>query len=337
MTRGTQTRWGATATVLLVSVLAGCGHDDSAATATTSGTSEGPALHVVATVDVAGAFTILPAGDRFWVIAGGTGEVTQVDPSTDRVTKVVSLPHPAAYATLTHGSLWLVSYYDDALMEVDARTGNLLRTLERSRTLPLSYPGGVVATGHDLWIVNHRQPKLLRVDARTGKVSQTTSLAGHNAGGPSLVDGSMWVSVTREGLIYEVDSARGKVVGRPIPVESGLCLWASVVGSDIWFTSVRSEGFNCQNGTSRLDTTTGEVSSMPWSEGKGLYTFTRYAGALWATDDKRTVYQVDEDTGALRTVMTLPGKPDANHLFTAFGSLWMTRSGAGEVLRLDVS
>jgi hypothetical protein len=79
------------------------------------------------------------------------------------------------------------------------------------------------------------------------------------------------------------------------------------------------------------------VSPLASADGKSLYSFTRYAGSLWATDSKRTLYQVDESAGALRPVLTFRGKPDTNHIFTAFGSMWMARYETGELLRLEVS
>lgn len=338
MTRRTRARLAACATLTWIA-LAGCSSDDTSTDGAASVSSGGRALHVVATLDVKGAFSLVPTADRLWVISGGTGEVTQVDPSSNTVSKVVRLPHPAAYATLSHGSLWLVSFFDNALMQVDVQTGRVLRTFERSRSLPLSEPVGIAATGHDLWVVNHVSGRLLRIDARTGRATHTTSLDGHAAGGPVLLDGSLWASLTKEGVVDQVDPTTGEVVGRAIPVDTGLCGWGSVVGTDIWYTSEDDPTgvFNCSNGTSRVDATSREVSPLEPAAGMSLYTFTRYAGSLWATDSKRTIYEVDEDTGALRRALTLPGKRDSNHLFTAFGSMWVTRSGTGELLRLESS
>jgi streptogramin lyase len=194
--------------MVFVPLLAGCDNDDSSVGSTVSSSSTGSSLHVVATLDVKHAGVLVPTDDRLWVITLLTGTVTQVDPATNEVVQKVSLPHPAGYATVAHGSLWLVSFYYNALMEVDAESGKLLRTLERSPSLPLSYPMGIAGTGHDLWVLNHDNAKLLRVDARTGTVTHTTALAGHKAAGPHLVGGSLWIDMTREGFVHQVDPAK---------------------------------------------------------------------------------------------------------------------------------
>ena len=323
----------------LALVLVGCGHDDAGSRSGPGVSAAEIRLHVVATVHVGGAGTVVPAAHRLWVVSGDTGEVTQVDPSTGSVTKVVSLPHPAAYGALAHGSLWLASMHDSALMEVDAASGTVLRTLERTPARPLDLPAGIAAAGDDLWVMGHDDGTLLRVDARTGTVTRMLSLAGHKAGGPVLAGGSLWVTMTKEGIVYQVDPATGRVVDPPVRVDTGLCVSSSVVGDAIWFTSDEDPTgvFRCSNGASRLDATSREVSPLASGEGRSLYSFARYDGSLWATDTTRRVYRVDEHSGVLRVAMTLPGRPDSNRLFTAFGSLWMTRSGTGELLRLEAA
>jgi hypothetical protein len=50
----------------------------------------------------------------------------------------------------------------------------------------------------------------------------------------------------------------------------------------------------------------------------------------------KTVYQVDQHTGSLRVAMTFDSN-DACHLFTAFGSMWMTRPDTGQLVRLRLA
>jgi len=334
MTRGTRTRLTILLTAALVP-LAGCGGDASDGPNTGPATQPpAPSLRVEATLHVPAAGTVVTTRDRLWVISGGTAVVTQIDPDTSTIATRVTVPHPVAYATVDQGSLWLVSYGDNALIELDAESGAIRRTLEASPDLPLKEPVGIAATGHDLWVLNHRNSKLLRVDERTGKLLHTTKLPGDAAAGPFLVGHALWIAMTAQGVFHQVDTATGQIVGHPTHVPTGLCAWQSVVGRDIWATSIVFGDFACTNGTSRFDTASGEVTPLTSAEGKSLYTFTRYGGRLWATDTHKTLYQVDQQTGTLRPALTFDSK-DANHIFTAFGSLWMTRPGSGQVLRLQ--
>jgi DNA-binding beta-propeller fold protein YncE len=279
---------------------------------------------------------VVTTADRLWVISGGTMVVTQVDPDTNTVTQRVTLPHPVGYGTVAHGTLWVVSELDNAVIELDAESGTIGRTLERSPAMPLDDPVGIAVTGRDLWVLNHHDATLLRIDERSGTLLHTTHVRGGAPAGPFLVGDALWVAETAQGNLYRVDTATGKIVGDPVHVPAGLCAWESVVGRHVWATSVPFGDFACTNGTSRFDATTGEVTPLTSAEGRSLYTFAGYAGRLWATDTHDTLYQVDEPTGTLRPVMTFD-RDDANHLFSAFGALWMTRSGAGRLLRLQSS
>jgi len=329
-------------TTLLTALLAGllvplgaCVGGGSTKTPADHATSPAPSplLRVESTVDVPAAGNVLSTGDRLWVISGGKAALTQIDPDTNRVTRRVVLPHPVAYGTVAQGSLWVVSYGENALFELDAKSGKVLKRLERSPALPLDAPVGVAVTGQTVWVLNHSNSKLLRIDAQTGTLIQTTRMSGDAAAGPFLVGDALWIAMTAQGIVYKVDPGSGKVVDRPIHVPTGLCAWESVVGHDIWATSRKFADFNCVNGTSRIDTSTGQVDPLTSAEDKSLYTFARYAGRVWATDTRQTVYQLNQHTGTLIPAMTFADR-DANHLFSAFGSLWMTRSGNGQLLRL---
>lgn len=292
-------------------------------------------LRVEATLDIPAAGNVLSTHDRLWVISGGKAIVTQVDPGTNAVIRRIRVPYPVAYGTVAQGSLWLVSYGENVLIELDAHTGKLLRTLDSSPELPLGGPIGIVVTGRDLWVLNHDNSRLLRINERTGTLTSITKLPGDAAAGPLLVGHTLWVGMTAQGFLHQVDPASGKIVGRPLHVRTGLCAGASVIRHDIWVTSVPFGDFECINGTSRVDTSSGHVTALTSAEGKSLYTLTRYAGSLWAADLGKTLYQLDR-SGSLNTVMTFDHK-DAGHLFSAFGSMWMTRPGDGQLLRLQKS
>jgi len=293
-------------------------------------------LRVVAALDVPSAGIVVTTSDRLWVISGGTTVVTQVDPLTNTVTKRVDLPHPVAYGTVAHGSLWLVSEGDSAVIELDAESGKIVRTLENKPGMPINDPVGVAVTGSSLWILNHHNSTLLRIDTHTGNLLHATALPGDALAGPFLVHHALWAAATAQGTLHQIDLRTGEIVGPPVHVTTGLCAWESIVGRDIWATSIPFGDFACTNGTSRIDTVSRNVTPLPSSNGKSLYTFTRYAHELWATDTHKTLYQVHPATGILRAAMTFDNN-DANHLFAAFGSMWLTRPAAGQLLRLRTS
>ena len=188
MTRGTRTRLTILLTAALVP-LAGCSGGDASDAPNTGPATQSPAppLHVEATLHIPAAGTVVTTHDRLWVISGGKTVVTQIDPDTNSITKQVKVPHPVAYGTVEHGSLWLVSYGDNALIE--ARRG-LGQGPENSRKLtPLAAEGsrGCRRYRPRACGSSTTATPVLRIDEESGKLTQTTNMPGDAAAGPFLV------------------------------------------------------------------------------------------------------------------------------------------------------
>ena len=236
--------------------------------------------------------------------------------------------------------MWIASLLDDAVMQVDADSGRVLRTIESSHGQPFFRPIGIAAIGHDLWVVNHGDEtvssSLTRPDARTGSVTGTTKLPGHHAGGPLLAAGRLWISLTTEATVVRVDPGTGRVLGSPITVNTGTCLSGSVADGDVWYTGLDDgEGGTCQTVARRLDADTARLSPTPYGPGKSLFEFASAGGSLWSTDIGRTIYRVDVDTDAIRPALTLDGPAGTNRLVAAFGSLWVLGGETGQLVRID--
>jgi DNA-binding beta-propeller fold protein YncE len=315
----------------------------NATTAPASTMSTANALHVVATLKMSGGANALVATpDTLWVLGGPSGVLTKVDPATNTAVKEITTPHPPGFGAFADGSLWVASLLDSAVMELDAESGRVLRTIESSSGKPFYRPSGVAATGDDLWVLNHGhatvRSTLTHLDAQTGKVIGVTDLPGHNAGGPLLAGGQLWITLTQERTVVRVDPATGRVVGSPILVDTGTCLSSSVADDDVWYTSLEAEDdFPCHDAGRRVDAASAKLSPVIYGPGKSLYDFASTGGSVWASDVGRTLYHVDLASGEARPSLRPGGEGDSNRLLTAFDSLWVLGGATGQLTRVDVS
>ena len=330
----------------LLSLLAGCGGsgepNESTATARpASTTSQANALHVVASLKLSdGANTMVATPDTLWLLGGPSGVLTKVDPVTNTVVKEVTMPHPPGFGAFA-GSLWIASLLDSAVMELDAHSGRVLRTIESTAGTPFYRPSGVAATGDDLWVLNHGdetvRSTLTHLDARTGEVIGSTDLPGHNAGGPLVAGGQLWITLTAERTVVRVDPATGRVVGSPILVDTGTCRSSSVADGDVWYTGLEADDDSCHDAGRRVDATSADLSPVIYGPGKSLYDFASLGGSVWASDVGRTIYRVDVATGEVRPSLRLGGKEASNRLLSAFDSIWVLGGETGQLTRVELS
>jgi streptogramin lyase len=287
------------------------------------------------------ASTLVATPDSLWVLGGPSGVVTKVDPATNSVVRKVRTPHPAGYGTYADGSVWVASLFDSAVMELDAHTGRVLRTIESKAGKPFYRPIGIAATGDDIWVLNHGDESvrstLTRLNPRTGAVLGTTDLPGHHANGPLMAAGQLWITLTTEGTVLRVDPATGRIVGNPILVETGTCLSASVADGDPWYTGLEADDGTCHDAGRRVDAGSAKLSPVVYGPGKSLVNFASAGGSVWASDIGHTLYQVDVKTGAIRPSLILDGPDAPNQLLVAFGSIWVLGGPTGRLTRVELS
>ncbi|HEX5088867.1 MAG TPA: hypothetical protein VFV89_13740 [Nocardioides sp.] len=319
--------------------LAGCGIGGSGTerSADTARASESPSAgaHVVATIDVTSPNQAVVTQTGLWLLGGPSGVITRVDPATNRVTRVVTPPYPVGFGTYAPPFLWVASFMNDVVMQLDAETGQVLRTITRSASAPWDGPVGLASTARDVWVVNHNSPTLIRMDPVTGAVDGITKLPGRKAAGPILAAGSLWVAMIKSNQVVRVDPTTGQVDGAPIHLDTGACAASSGAGDALWYTSIDIEEFGCHDGTRRLDPRTGMVSPIDY--GEGLSMFADLGSEVWASDRDHSLYRVDAATGVLTPAVTLSGGPASNRLVSAFGSLWVLRTETDQLVRVDTA
>lgn len=146
-------------------------------------------------------------GTSLWVAAGG--RIRRVDPETGQV--LADLPSPAGEDTsgvaYHAGSLWVGSYRAKKLYKLDAKTGQVKKTLESNRLVT-----GVTFRGDDLWHgAVQREPvvdtELRRLDKESGAVETVRALPEgvFVTGMGADDDGRIWCGDPGEGKLRVVE------------------------------------------------------------------------------------------------------------------------------------
>jgi streptogramin lyase len=319
---------------------AGAGTPPSRAGANTAVLPPAPALphlKVMASLKLHQITYLVPTPTALWALGGPNRRLSERDPRATTVVKTVRLPQPAGFGTYTNGSLWISSFADSVVMEVDPASGRVIRTIRGSSATPIDHPGGLVAIGSDLWVIQHRKAILTRISTRTGKVTGNVALPGHSADSPRFASGRIWVplATTDDTVIARIDPATASLDGPPIHVGSITCATNSLVDGTLWLTSTGDPP--CGTSARALDTMTSEVSPIQYGPDKDLYEIASAGGSTWASDTTSNIYRLDTRSGKVTPSLTLEGDPDFNRLLTAFGSLWVSRGDTGRIVRISVT
>lgn len=141
--------------------------------------------------------------DAVWVANHRGGDVTRIDPVTNRVVASVTVgpkgPSGPQNVGAGAGSIWVGVPSMSAVVRLDPGANKVQKTID------VDIPG-VIPCGHfavsetDVWLSNCDGITLLRLDARTNEPVAVLSI-GVEGGFPILVNDDLWVSVRpREGL-----------------------------------------------------------------------------------------------------------------------------------------
>jgi hypothetical protein len=268
--------------------------------ATSSATTKPLGEHVVVEWKVNSPADIYLSSDSVWVPGHGDGNVTQIDPSSNEVTAVVSRSEaekpPEAEG---FGSVWMTTR-DNKLNRVDPATSEILASI----VLADGYPdinNGVMVGSSAVWALQQDNAELIRVDPATNSIVSKTS----------------WGT-----LIDQATAATSVPTGKGTDF-----MWIQVVGDE-------GEGFT--KGLLRLDPDSGAgLTFLPYSpdqNGDGRPSITD--DAVWYAAGGH-IYRINVATNQIDA--TYATEPGIIHLAIGFGSVWVANYGESLVQRLDVA
>ncbi|MBV8854450.1 MAG: amidohydrolase family protein, partial [Sinobacteraceae bacterium] len=262
--------------------------------------------------------------DALWVGITGPDGVARIDPATNRVTKVVSLPgKPCAGLALGFDALWVpLCAKPNALARVDLQ--NTAVTLVPG-VGPAAREGGIATSGDSVWLVTDRAT-LSRIDPHTLHVQQRISVPPGSLN--PLYDGNfIWVTRAAAAEITVVDAQDGSTVAtlptgpRPHFLAAG--------GGSVW-TLNQGDG-----SLTRIDAVSRRIlaSIALHTPGEGG-DITFGAGTVWTSMFRTPLSAIDARSGRLLCQWRGAG---GDALGTRGDALWLTDYKAGDIYRFDVN
>jgi len=267
--------------------------------------------------------------DAEWVTSGSKNTVTRLDPKTNMVAAVVTVPSPCSGLAFGFGSIWSPNCkprgettVTPTVSRIDIKTNMVVATIPVG---PVQGEGGIAASPDGVWLVTDAKGVLSKIDPKTNKVVAEVTVPAGSAG-VTYGEGYVWVSSPMANMMTAVDSKTNKVV-YSVPVGPGPRFVTTGAGS-AW-------SFNQGDGTvSRIDAKTGKLivnieTGCPGGGGELAFG----EGYVWATNSQIPITQIDPKTNAVVKQWFGPG---GDSLRIAFGSIFLSNLSLHTVTRYDV-
>lgn len=196
----------------------------AAGSATSPGATSPPATQLPTAVPLA---TPTPLGDRLvatitvpqapcamavdatsvWITGSATGELVQVDPSTNAVTNKVPVgAGPCGIAIGPDGRIWVALLGTGSVVAVHPGTMKITSRLDHVGPQLWDLKAGFGS----VWVADRSARALLRIDPKDAKVIATIPI-GPLPSGLAVVAAGVWVSDDTDGKLRRIDPATNKV------------------------------------------------------------------------------------------------------------------------------
>ncbi len=295
----------------------------SATPPTTLPTTPGSAPTVAATIALQPkADHVVFAFDAIFVTESTSKALARIDPATNRVTQIASLPHTPHAIDATSDALWITGSDAPVIMRV-VPGADPAHT--KTTTFPIATTAAEIAVGDGaVWVTAPKTNALLRIDPTTNQVVATIAVG--SAPDALVVDADgVWVANRLSaGTVTQVDPTTNKVVAT-IPVGKSPDQVTSGAGS-VW-------AVNPGDGTvSRIDAKTARVAASI-SVGGQPKSVLFGAGAIWVSmTSGAQVLRIDPTTNTVTDTLTVGANPE--HGAVGAGGIWIVSHGDDTVARI---
>jgi YVTN family beta-propeller protein len=269
------------------------------------------ALPIKAKIAVPGSpdWVAIDAG-AVWISNAGDNSLARIDPSQDKVAKVVPVGrHPCSGLAVGFGSVWASCCQDNRVDRVNAHSNEIEAHVP---TAIGDSEGGIAAGEAAVWLVADRQGTLVRIDPSRNRIDGQVQLA-RGSFVPVTGAGAVWVSSTEHDLVSRVHPKEMRISAE-IPVGRSPRFMACT-DTDVW---VLNQG----DGTvSRIDPGTNRVvatidAGVPGQGGD----IAIGGGFVWVTMIDIPLTQIDPAKN--QVVAQYVGK-GGDALRAGHGALWM--------------
>jgi YVTN family beta-propeller protein len=145
------------------------------------------------------------------VWAGDGGSVVRIDPTTNKIVKVIPVEGSVDLLAVGPGRVWVADQLTNLISEIDPRTNQVVHTLALQAT-----PDAMAADADGLWVLNQSAHFLTEISAASGTAQNPISV-GKDPSAVAFGGGKVWVANLGDGTVMEIDPATREVV-KTIPV-----------------------------------------------------------------------------------------------------------------------
>ncbi len=142
-----------------------------------------------------------------WALTAAAGELSRVDPKTNKIAGTYTVADGSTVVTAGFGSIWVANSNTNAVQRVDEASGQILATI------PVGQAPRFMSAGEGaLWVITQGDGDVHRVDPETNEVAAVIDVGDPFSGGDVKAGlGTVWAA-TGDGPLSRIDPATNEVV-----------------------------------------------------------------------------------------------------------------------------
>jgi streptogramin lyase len=282
-------------------------------------------LKVIATISIAKqADWVKVTSTAVWIGGKGPYAVSEIDPQTNRVTRIELPGDPCAGLAADAENLWVpLCGKTPKLARVDLNKRELTGVFNVG---PAAAEGGIAVGAGSVWMIVDKKGSMARIDPANGSIVDTVHLKPGSYN-PVFSEGRIWVTRASGAELTIVDATTAKVLGH-VPVGRHP-RFLTAGGGGIWTLN------QAKGSLSRIDVGGQQpVVTLPLHVPGAGGDITYADGEVWVTMMKTPLTVVD----ASRTQTLCQWKgTGGDAVGVGHGSIWLTDLRRGAVSRIALS
>ena len=255
------------------------------------------------------------------------GHVVRIDPATNTITKTIVVDHRPDRSSYCQGiatdgtAAWSCATRraGTGVTRIDPQTNQIGPVIQTHKVFD-QY--AIPSTARGLWMLSSDGSTVTVVDPASGETTSyplpahCTQLSAHGA--------RLTCTDAIANKVESIDAATGKVVAEATMLMTPRI--STMTDTDVWVDTAQ--------GLTRLTPELKVESVYPGiTAGLGGDVFNA-GGSVWLRDSGGILYRIDADSGRVLEKISPPHPVSAGSLIAAYGSVWLSLSEEGQVLRL---
>jgi virginiamycin B lyase len=262
-----------------------------------------------------------------WVAVPKSNELVRLDPVRNAVQARVPVDKEPCYGIgVGTDHVWVLNCQSQTLTRVDPKTDQV--DLRVPVKIDSAGEGSIAVDARSVWFVSNdfgHPTTLTQVSVKSGHTIRKVAV-GKDSSVVKLGFGSVWVISSNEGQVYRVNPVSGKVTAM-ITVAAGP-RFATFGADSLWVLS-QSDG-----SVARIDPIANRVKAVIAAQVPGSGGEISYGGGyIWVTMSGTPLTRIDPTRN--KVVDQYGNYPKADAILYAFGSVWVSDHGKGDLWRID--